>query len=405
MTRFDIPYCSVCYDYLTSGLCVLTKCGHVYHRKWSHIAFKNIVELKFECVERADENEDKAIEDVNGVHTENAAENTGNQVSLSQYEATKQELEDLKRRLSKAAADMLELQERCASAEVSHRILRISGDQNKSPRRIGGSRAVRCYTWVVTPRTLDTCLRTTVTNDPLITFPSTTADLVQNENTSIREAVLRMQEDNAALIGENKNLRVIAAAHKTSIAKLNELLAKNKAKLKKLEEVHNYLKADEIGIQAFESCLKTLSSSEKLALLTNRIMELEGINKTLTDMKDVWKKKCDEISGDYLVLEREYKALLMRSSSEHQEPTWDPFSEVESSIASVRALEAEHEYNRRIPRSINVARIGSSRSREVNTGSPQRRVRVEVFESPSERAPTRSGRTRTQKISDYFRGG
>ncbi|GBE61478.1 caspase recruitment domain-containing protein 11, putative [Babesia ovata] len=299
-----------------------------------HIALKSIVELKFECVERS-----------NGLLPLSVSNRTQKlKARLMQIQtATKQELEDVRQRLSKATSDLLEVQEQCA--------------------------------------------------------------LMENENTSFREAVLRMQEDNATLVGENKNLKVVAAADKTSIGQLHNLLQKAKARLKKLEDVHNYLKADDHGAQSFDSCLKTLSSTEKLALLSNRVIELEGVNKTLVDLKDVWKRKCDELSGEYLVLEREHRAAMMAKAPTNLEHLWDPFSESSSSTSSGREknAEAEHDMLRSIPKSIDVSQIGSSRALEVETKSPHRRTHVEAFDSHTESASTKAPKLKTQRISDFFK--
>ncbi|ORM40823.1 uncharacterized protein BXIN_2279 [Babesia sp. Xinjiang] len=337
MVGFDVPCCSVCYEYLNSKLCALTRCGHVYHRQcitqWTartekhkvgcplcrcSIPAKGIIELQLEFGE------------ISASERKNDGEGNPEVVS--------EQVLDLRHRLAQAVSDKLDMQERCAE--------------------------------------------------------------IENENAAIQEALLHARDYNAVLDDENKDLKLIAEANKTSIAKLNETVTRQKRRLAKLEDVHNYLKAESNNEEGFNSYLKTLSTDEKLTLLTNRVAELEGINKTLTELRDVWKRKCEKISREYLILEREYKTALTRQPIAQQfEP--DPLNDPLSNSTGHKDAEPDNDVLKKTRRAIDFGVMGNGRNTIWGNKNLPPKPEPFVFAPPTDLL--HSTKPKKQKISDFFK--
>ncbi|GFE54743.1 ring finger domain containing protein protein, putative [Babesia ovis] len=336
MARFDVPCCSVCYEYLTSDLCALTRCGHVYHRhciaQWTertdkhkagcplcrcHIPPKGLIELKLECGEH------------NGTRHPTEGDTT--------RELTSEEIEDLRHRLAQASSDKLDLQERCAA--------------------------------------------------------------IENENSSLQEALLHSRDENAVLSSENEDLKLEVAANKTTIAKLQDLITKQKTKLKKLEDVHNYLKPEELGDSSYKTHLKSLSPEEKLNLLINRVAELEGVNKTLSELRDFWKRKCEKMNREYLMLEREYKASLSRHSAA---PAFQPDPLHDNTTPyNGDDIDQEPDVPRKVRRAVDFGLVGSKKV--IGGTKTLSRTQHHGFALDPPSGIMSPPKVKTQKISNFFK--
>nr|BAN64685.1 ring finger domain containing protein [Babesia bovis] len=340
MVQFDVPSCSVCYEYLTSDLCAITTCGHVYHKQcitqWTKKSYvplakcplcrckilaNGIVELKLECGEiRGNINHSDA--------------------GHAESEEISREIEDLKHKLAQAASDNLDIRGRFVD--------------------------------------------------------------LQNENTSLGESLIIERDKNEILQNKNEELALEVAANNTTIAKLTEALAKHKSRLKKLEDVNNYLKAEDVSVDGFSSYLKTLTPNEKMTMLTNRVSELQGINNTLTQLRDFWQKKCDKLNRDYMILQREYKTLMKRQAVTQQYGP-DPLNDSTNSDSNNKETEMDAFGSRKVKRVINFGLKSAS-------DKPLQSTRVLVHRTPPSNflmdlTPmfSEAPKVKPQKISDFFK--
>ncbi|KAK1938610.1 hypothetical protein X943_002686 [Babesia divergens] len=252
---------------------------------------------------------------------------------ITAEDISQKELEDLRHRLAQAVTDKLDLQERCIS--------------------------------------------------------------IEKENTTLQETLLHVQDSNVELENENKDLKLAVAANKASIAKLTDLVDKQKSKLAKLD-----LNVEDNNDDGFNTYLKNLSPAERFALLTNRVAELEGINKTLTSLRDVWKKKCEKLSRDYLILER-YSMRVRAEPGAAQKFLPDPLSDTPAVKSSEQTGENDTDLPRKVPRSIDFGFIKSAGISATHT--PTRVVQPATLGFPSQWKTGKASKAKPQSIEKFFK--
>ncbi|GIX64306.1 coiled-coil domain-containing protein 110 [Babesia caballi] len=267
---------------------------------------------------------------------------------MREQEAALEELEDLKHRLVQAATDNLDLQEKCADGE--------------------------------------------------------------QKNASLQESLLRVQHDKDVLDDENKDLKLEVAANRASIAKLNDKLAKQSASIHKLEHINHYLSAEGHGVDSFNTYLKKLAPDEAFTLLTNRVAELDAFNKNMTDLKDMWKRKSEKLSRDYMALQREYTALQTLYAESTHNLRLAPLEEAAPAVKRDRDAaedcekdaEDDGEMPRKLPRAINFGSVEGDDGAAKRRASPPG-VCPPSFGQSASSGTSKSSKTKTQKISRFFK--
>lgn len=225
--------------------------------------------------------------------------------------------------------------------------------------------------------------------------------ILEKENTGLQEAFLRAQDRNTELQNENKELKLTEAAHKTRISKLADLIETQEEQLVKLDYTHRYLKSDKTYEDDSNKYLERLSPSEKLNLLINRVAELESMSKTLTELRDGWKKKCDKLGSEYLALEREYSSLLLKTYP--TEPSGfipDPLNDLKSADSKI-ANEDEGDVPRKISRSIDFGFMNNDTNHILRT--PTRTSRPSKVGISNSLSAGKSVKAKPQSIAKFFK--